>query len=152
MKLRNVYLLLVCLMLCSFSNAGNRSLITKFDDIQDPKTQVKAIDCSFKPVMKHGIYTRDQKQIQCVFNNHSGSIYSLYRRALRVDPSMQGVVELEFEITPEGIVMNPRISKSELNNPEFERKLIMKISRIRWPQMKGVLWSGVYPIDFVSKN
>lgn len=94
--------------------------------------------------------SRPYEEIELVFQKNKGRIFSLYNRALRKDPSLQGKVVLELTIAPNGSVTNCRIVSSELNNPELERKLIARVKLFRFKAHSNVDTLVVkYPIDFL---
>ena len=51
----------------------------------------------------------------------------MYARALRDNPALQGKVVLELTIAPSGDITAARIVSSDLNDPEFESKLLARI-------------------------
>jgi len=92
---------------------------------------------------------RSESEIERVFQKNKAAIYSLYNRALRKDPTLQGKVVLELTISPGGKVTACRVVSSELNSPDLERKLV---SRVKLFQFKAGNMSQVtitYPIDFL---
>lgn len=93
--------------------------------------------------------TRTESEIARVFEENKGAIYSMYNRALRGDPSLQGKVVLEITIEPDGSVSDCRIVSSDLRNPEFEKKIIARVKLFRFKP--GNVRQAIikYPIDFV---
>ncbi|MBI3188512.1 MAG: TonB family protein [Gammaproteobacteria bacterium] len=93
--------------------------------------------------------TRTESEIARVFEENKGAIYSMYNRALRGDPSLQGKVVLEITIEPDGGVSDCRIVSSDLRNPEFEKKIIARVKLFRFKP--GNVRQAIikYPIDFV---
>lgn len=93
--------------------------------------------------------TRTESEIARVFEENKGAIYSMYNRALRADPSLQGKVVLEITIEPDGSVSECRIVSSDLRNAEFEKKIIARVKLFRFKS--GSVRQAVikYPIDFV---
>ncbi len=96
-----------------------------------------------------GNSSRTDGEIARVFEENKGAIYSMYNRALRGDPSLQGKVVLEITIEADGSVSACRIVSSNLNNPEFEKKIIarVKLFRFKAGDIRQVVIK--YPIDFV---
>ena len=93
--------------------------------------------------------SRTDGEIARVFEENKGAIYSMYNRALRGDPALQGKVVLEITIEADGSVSACRIVSSNLNNPEFEKKIIarVKLFRFKAGDIRQVVIK--YPIDFV---
>ena len=64
---------------------------------------------------------RTREEIELVFDKNKSAIYSLYSRALRENPALQGKVVLEVTIAPSGEVTECHVISSELGDPELER-------------------------------
>lgn len=92
---------------------------------------------------------RSEEEIALIFEKNKGAIFSLYNRALRKDPTLQGKIVLELTIDPNGRVTKCRIISSELNNPSLEKKLVARIKLFRFQakQVKNI--TVTYPIDFL---
>ena len=96
-----------------------------------------------------GAPSRPYEEIELVFQKNKGSIFSLYSRALRRDPTLQGKVVLELTIAPSGKVTNVRIISSDIKNPELLAQLKNRVKLFRF-QTKNVDTLIVkYPIDFL---
>lgn len=93
--------------------------------------------------------TRAEEEIALVFEKNKGAIFSLYNRALRKDPTLQGKVVLELTIAPNGRVTKCRIVSSELNDKSLERKLVARIKLFRFSAKKVKTITVTYPIDFL---
>jgi TonB family protein len=74
-----------------------------------------------------GKASRSREEIEMVFDRNKASIYSLYNRALRADPTLQGKVVVQLTIVPTGEVTDCKVLSSELKNEELERKLVALI-------------------------
>lgn len=92
---------------------------------------------------------RSTEDIQLVFDRHKGSIYSLYRRALRNNPALEGSVVLRLEIQPDGTVTKCEVVSSELGDEALERKIVLKVKRINFGAMNVDVWRDTYPISFI---
>ncbi|MDH5180013.1 MAG: TonB family protein [Gammaproteobacteria bacterium] len=92
---------------------------------------------------------RGEEEIELVFQKNKGAIFSLYNRALRKDPGLQGKVVLELTISASGTVTKVRIISSELNNKDLENKLIARIKLFRFAPRKVDEVKVTYPIDFL---
>lgn len=93
---------------------------------------------------KHMLAGRTLEEIQLVFDRNKGSFYTLYNRALRERPDMQGKVVVRITIAPSGQVTNCTLVSSDLNHPELERKLVARVLLLQFPP-KDV---GAITIDF----
>jgi len=116
-------------------------------------TQVKSsLGNSTKKIVKRnssGQIIRPEQEIEQVFQKNKGAIFSIYNRALRKDPSLQGKVILELTIAPNGKVTKCRIISSELNNAKLERKLIARVKLFKFKASNAQQVVVKYPIDFL---
>lgn len=92
---------------------------------------------------------RPEQEIAQVFQKNKGAIFSIYNRALRKDPSLQGKVILEITIAPNGSVVKCHILSSELNNKALERKLIARVKLFKFNAGNLKQVTVKYPIDFL---
>ncbi len=92
---------------------------------------------------------RSQEEIELVFQKNKGAIYSLYNRALRKDPTLQGKVLLELTIAPSGEITRARILSSELGAPKLEKRLLSRIKLFRFSASDVDTVTITYPIDFL---
>jgi len=98
---------------------------------------------------KSGKAIRPQYEIEQVFQKNKSAIYTIYNRALRKDPTLQGKVVIELTIAPNGSVIKARIISSELNNPKLEKKLIARVKLFRFKPGNTEKVTVKYPIDFL---
>ena len=91
---------------------------------------------------------RSQEEIERVFQRNKGSIFAIYNRALRKDPSLQGKVVLALTILPNGKVTKVRIVSTDLNAKGMERKLRIKVKSFRFADKDVATVTVTYPIDF----
>ena len=92
---------------------------------------------------------RTMEDIQLVFDRNKGGIYSIYRRALRENPALEGTLVLRMEIQPNGSVTKCEVVSSELKDPDLERKIITKVKSINFGKMDVDVWRDTYPISFI---
>ncbi len=92
---------------------------------------------------------RSTENIQLAFEKHKSSIFALYHRALRKDPSLQGRVVFRLTILPNGRVSKCTVESSELDNKALLKRLISRIKRIKFGAMGAETWSDTYPINFL---
>jgi protein TonB len=92
---------------------------------------------------------RSEGEIELVFQKNKGAIFSIYNRALRKDPTLQGKVVLELTISPGGQVIKCQIVSSELNDPTLERKLVSRVTLFKFAAKEVSEVTITYPIDFL---
>lgn len=92
---------------------------------------------------------RSQEEIQEILDRNKRSIYALYNRELRFDPTLRGKVVLSITIAPSGEVSECRVVSSELNAPSLEKKLVLLIKGIDFGAKPGVpSVTANLPIEF----
>ncbi len=92
---------------------------------------------------------RTLEEIQIVMDRHKGRLYSLYNRALRSDPTLQGKVVLEITIAPSGAVTGCTIVSSELNDPQLESRITSAVRLINFGAKDVSEITIKYPIHFI---
>jgi protein TonB len=95
-----------------------------------------------------GIGKRTQEDIRRVFDQNGARLFSAYNRALKDDPSMEGVVRLQLTIDPSGKVTACEIASSQLNNPELESKIVALVKGLNFGADEVEVWNGKYPLNF----
>lgn len=73
------------------------------------------------------VRTRPQENIRLTTESLKSSFNKLYSRELRKDPFLEGVLLLEVVIEPTGEVSFCRVVNSELNNSDFESKIVSRM-------------------------
>ena len=95
-----------------------------------------------------GKASRSREEIEIVFDRNKSAIYSLYSRALREQPELQGKVVVQLTIAPSGEVTDCRIVSTELNDAELERKLVARIRMFRFEARDVEAMTTTKPIEF----
>jgi TonB family protein len=96
-----------------------------------------------------GKASRSIEDIKLVFDRNKGSIYTLYNRALREDPTLQGKVVVKLTIAPSGQVLDCQLVSSELRSPDLERKVLLRIKQFDFGAKAVDAMVVTYPIDFL---
>jgi TonB family protein len=92
--------------------------------------------------------SRSETEIALVFTKNKGAIDAMYARALRDNPALQGKVVLEITISPSGDITAARIVSSDLNDPEFEAKLLARVRLFKFDAKDVATLTATKPIDF----
>ena len=95
-----------------------------------------------------GKASRGAEEIALVFTRNKGAIDALYARALRDNPALQGKVVVEMTIAPSGDITSARIVSSDMNDPEFESKLLARIRLFKFEAKDVATLTATKPIDF----
>lgn len=92
---------------------------------------------------------RSMSNIRQVFDAQKAALYALYQRALRKDPTLQGKVLLELVIQPDGSVSDCRVVSSELNDPDLEKRLALRVRLFDFGASKVSTRTVRFPVDFL---
>jgi TonB family protein len=92
---------------------------------------------------------RSDEEIQVVFDQNKGAIYSLYNRELRKDPTLQGKLVLRLTIAPSGKVTHIEVLSSDLGMPALESKLIQRVKMFNFGAKPVDAVTVTYPIQFL---
>ena len=92
--------------------------------------------------------SRSREEIELVFDRNKGAIFALYNRALRADPTLEGKLVLRLTISPAGEVTFCEVVSSELNDDEFERRLVQRVRLFRFEARDVEAVTTTKPIDF----
>ncbi len=90
---------------------------------------------------------RTAEQIRRVFDRYAGKINSAYQRELRNNPALQGTVALELTIQPDGSVTDAKITSSELDAAELERKILLIVRTMNFGALDVEVWTGEYKLN-----
>jgi TonB family protein len=93
--------------------------------------------------------SRSREEIERVFDQNKGAIYTLYNRALRQNPALEGKLVLRLTIAPDGKVTFCEVVSSELNDPDLEQKLVQRVLLFQFePRSNVESITTTKPIDF----
>ncbi len=96
-----------------------------------------------------GKAARSREEIEIMFDRNKSAIYSLYSRALRDNPALQGKVVVQLTIAPNGDVTDCHILSSELKNEELEKKLVTRIKLFHFEAKEVETMTTSKPLDFL---
>jgi protein TonB len=92
---------------------------------------------------------RSIEDIQIVFDRNKGAIYSVYNRALRKDPTLQGKLILQLTIAPSGQVTACSVVSSELHDTALGEKISARVKLFDFGASDVEAVTITYPIDFL---
>lgn len=75
---------------------------------------------------------RTLSEIQLVFDRNKGAISSIFNRALRDFPDLRGRIIINFVVAPDGSVTNLEMVRSDLGNPDLEKKILQRVQLINF--------------------
>jgi TonB family protein len=92
--------------------------------------------------------SRSREEIERVFDANKSRIYTLYNRALRENPALQGKVVLRLTIAPDGRVTHCEIVSSELGDAALEQALVQRVLLFQFEPRDVEPITTTKPIDF----
>jgi outer membrane biosynthesis protein TonB len=92
---------------------------------------------------------RTDEEIQIVFDRYKASLYRLYNRELRKDPTLQGKMNLRLTIEPDGTVSFCAVQSTDLNAPELSAQVVERVKSFNFGAKEVPAVTIVYPIDFL---
>ncbi len=94
--------------------------------------------------------TRTDEEIQIVLDRYKATLYRIYHKALRNDPTLQGKLLVHLSILPDGSVSMCEVQSTSLASDELVAKIIDRIKRFNFGEKDGVPIVTVnFPIDFL---
>lgn len=127
-------------------------VVSRIDNLQPPTQTAKRDEQggSDRDGQKTG--GRSEAEIQRTMEANKGALFSIYQRALRQNPAMQGKVVFKIVIAPSGEVTDCSVVSSDLGDADLERKLVLRIKRIDFGAKSVEPTSITYPIDFLPTS
>lgn len=92
---------------------------------------------------------RSIEDVRRVFDTNKGSIFAIYNRALRQDPTLQGKVILELVIDPLGQVTDCKVVVSELDDEKLVAKIVNRIRLFNFGKRDVGIMTISYPVHFL---
>jgi hypothetical protein len=93
---------------------------------------------------------RTDEEIQIVFDRYKASLYRLYNRELRRDPTLRGQLTLKLTIEPDGSVSFCILQSSDMNAPALAQQVIERVIGFDFGAKEDIVAvTIIYPIDFL---
>jgi len=93
---------------------------------------------------------RTDEEIQIVFDRYKASLYRLYNRELRKDPTLRGQVILKLTIEPDGSVSFCVLQSSDMNAPTLTQQVVDRVTGFDFGAKEDIVAvTIIYPIDFL---
>ena len=97
--------------------------------------------------------SRTDEEIQIVFDRYKATLYRIYNRELRKNPTLQGKMVLRITILPNGKVSKANIESTDLDSALLSKKIIERVKRFNFGAKKDVSTITIlYPIDFLPAS
>lgn len=92
---------------------------------------------------------RTDEEIQIVFDRYKASLYRLYNRELRKDPTLRGQIVLRLTIEPDGSVSMCELQSTDMNAPELAQQVVDRVRTFDFGAKDVAPVTISYPIDFL---
>ena len=93
---------------------------------------------------------RTDEEIQIVFDRYKASLYRLYNRELRKDPTLRGQMILKLTIEPDGSVSFCVMQSSDMNAPTLGQQVVDRVTTFDFGAKEDIAAvTIIYPIDFL---
>jgi outer membrane biosynthesis protein TonB len=93
---------------------------------------------------------RTDEEIQIVFDRYKATLYRIYNRELRKDPTLRGKILLRISIETSGSVSLCKVESTDLASDELVAQIVERIKRFNFGPKEGVPKITIlYPIDFL---
>lgn len=97
--------------------------------------------------------SRTDEEIQIVFDRYKATLYRIYNRELRKNPTLQGKMVLRITILPDGTVAKCKVETTDLDSALLSKKIVERVLRFNFGAKKGVPKVTIlYPIDFLPAS
>ena len=95
---------------------------------------------------------RSMESIKASILKHSSSVQAIYKKILKLDPNISGVVSVKFIVLPNGKIADVSIAKTEIDNLKFREEFLNYIKDITFKEVPNGLgnMSFVFPFEFSS--
>jgi len=93
---------------------------------------------------------RTDEEIQIVFDRYKATLYRIYNKELRKDPTLRGKILLRLTIDPSGAVSSCKVEKTDLASTELVKQIVDRVLKFNFGPKDGVPKTTIlYPIDFL---
>jgi hypothetical protein len=93
---------------------------------------------------------RTDEEIQIVFDRYKATLYRIYNKKLREDPTLRGKLLLRLTIEPDGSVSMCKAESTDLASDELVAQIVARVRRFNFGPKEGVPKITIlYPIDFL---
>lgn len=92
---------------------------------------------------------RSDESVRRVMDKNKGAIFSIYHRALRKMPDLEGQFVFEMTIEPSGLVSKVRLISSELADEYLAKKILARVRLINFGAAQVSSTVVNYSFDFL---
>ena len=103
-----------------------------------------------RPMSGGALAGRTDEEIQIVFDRYKASLYRLYNRELRKDPTLRGQMILKLTIEPDGSVSFCAMQSSDMAAPTLVQQVVDRVATFDFGAKEDIAAvTIIYPIDFL---
>ena len=103
-----------------------------------------------RPMSGGAMAGRTDEEIQIVFDRYKASLYRLYNRELRRDPTLRGQIIIKLTIEPDGSVSFCALQSSDMNAPALAGQVVERVGTFDFGAKEDIAAvTIIYPIDFL---
>jgi len=103
-----------------------------------------------RPMSGGAMAGRTDEEIQIVFDRYKASLYRLYNRELRKDPTLRGQMILKLTIEPDGSVSFCAMQSSDMKAPTLIQQVVGRVATFDFGAKEDIAAvTIIYPIDFL---
>ena len=110
---------------------------------------IKTVGPGNRPLSNGPGPSRTDEEIQIVFDRYKASLYRLYNKELRRDPTLRGKMILRLTIEPSGSVSFCQLQSSDMNAPDLSAQVVDRVKTFDFGAKEVPAVTIVYPIDFL---
>ncbi len=93
---------------------------------------------------------RSDEEIQIVFDRYKATLYRIYNKELRKDPTLRGNILLRLTIEQSGAVTACSVESTDLASPVLVKNIVARVLKFNFGPKKSVQKITIlYPIDFL---
>jgi hypothetical protein len=129
---------------------GSRGNGAGFQDVQ---SSLADIEESSRPLSDGPGAGRTDEEIQIVFDRYKATLYRIYNKELRKDPTLRGKILLRLSIEPDGTISLCKAESTDLGSPTLVASILERVKRFNFGAKEGVpVVTILYPIDFLPSG
>jgi len=103
-----------------------------------------------RPLAAGATAGRTDEEIQIVFDRYKASLYRLYNRELRRDPTLRGQLVLRLTIEPDGSVSFCELHSTSMDAPDLAAQVVGRVKTFDFGAKEDIAAvTIIYPIDFL---
>ena len=131
------------------ANGGNERGAIQGAALTKASSRINSIAPAGHPLSNGPGPSRTDEEIQIVFDRYKSSLYRLYNKELRRDPSLQGKIILRLTIEPDGTVSLCQMQSTDMNAPDLAAQVVDRVRTFNFGAKEVPAITIVYPIDFL---